>query len=155
MAVWQQHNYSFLLLAFTSTYSCDGLADKLKILLLAAGARADVRSQPGSCSTEFGHPDKFARADLTFYTLAPVPSDGSGNAAAIDGDWREVEITQHKPREIELGDCELVEQFRTSVLPMFAVRNIESRSTCIPHELSGSSVELKFETLKAVPQKPS
>ena len=69
---WQEHKYSFQYMGFTSTYSCDGLADKLKVLLLAAGARADVKSQPGACASGYGRPDKFARADLTFYTLQPL-----------------------------------------------------------------------------------
>src|SRR5579859_3894759 len=67
--VWQKHEYSFVFLGFTSTYSCDGLADKIKLLLTAAGARNDSKSQPSVCANGFGRPDKFARADLTFYTL--------------------------------------------------------------------------------------
>ncbi len=43
--VWQKHQYSFAFMGFTSTYSCDGLADKLKLLLIAAGARHDVKSR--------------------------------------------------------------------------------------------------------------
>src|ERR1700689_2245195 len=42
--VWQKHEYSFQFLGFTTTYSCDGLASKLKDLLIAAGARADAKS---------------------------------------------------------------------------------------------------------------
>lgn len=37
--LWQKQEYSFLFMGFTTTYSCDGLADKLKLLLIAAGAR--------------------------------------------------------------------------------------------------------------------
>ena len=40
--IWQKHEYSFVSMGFTSTYSCDGLADKLKRLLLAAGALAGL-----------------------------------------------------------------------------------------------------------------
>jgi hypothetical protein len=40
--IWQSHKFSFQYMGFTSTYSCDGLADKLRVLLLAAGARSDV-----------------------------------------------------------------------------------------------------------------
>ena len=65
-------------MGFTTTYSCDGLADKLRMLLLAAGARADVKSQPGACAAPFGRPDKFARADLTFSTLAPADAGAAG-----------------------------------------------------------------------------
>src|SRR5271166_5306557 len=76
--VWQKHDYSFAFMGFTSTYSCDGLADKLKTLLIAAGARADAKARAGACASGFGHPDKFARADLSFYTLVP----DSANAPA-------------------------------------------------------------------------
>src|SRR3979490_174249 len=69
--VWQKHEYSFVFMGFTSTYSCDGLADKIKVLLIDAGARHDAKSFPGACANGFGRPDKFARASLTFYTLAP------------------------------------------------------------------------------------
>src|SRR5260221_7528594 len=68
--VWQKHEYSFQFLGFTSTYSCDGLADKLKTLLIASGARPDATARAGACASGFGRPDKFARADLTFYTQA-------------------------------------------------------------------------------------
>ncbi len=133
---WQKNEYSFVSMGFTSTYSCDGLADKLKLLLLAAGARADAKAQPGGCPSAFGHPDTLARADLVFYTLMP---DAVGT-------WRAVELTPRSPRELSLGDCELVEQFRAQVLPMFATRNLEDQTTCIPHQDSGSVINLKFET---------
>ena len=42
--VWQKHEYSFAYMGFTSTYSCDGLADKIKLLLITAGARQDAKS---------------------------------------------------------------------------------------------------------------
>jgi hypothetical protein len=154
VGVWQKHQYSFAYMGFTSTYSCDGLAAKLKTLLLAAGARPDVKARAGACASGFGRPDKFARADLTFYTLAPagfsMPTDG-----AATGTWRAVTFEARKPRELSTGDCELVEQFRTNVLPMFTTRNVVSGSTCIPHELSGSTVDLKFEAFSAIPGPPA
>jgi len=146
-ATWQEHKYSFDFLGFTSTYSCDGLADKLKILLLAAGARPDVKSQPGACASSFGRPDKFARADLTFYTLIPADAAAANSGKSVDGIWHHVEFTSHEPRQLATGDCELVEQFKSTVLPMFATRNIETRTTCIPHQDSGSVIDLKFDAL--------
>jgi hypothetical protein len=148
--VWQKHEYSFLFLGFTTTYSCDGLASKLKVLLIAAGARADVKSTSGACSRGYGIPDKFARANLTFYTLAPVGTGETGGQP-IGGAWRPVVIAERSPREVRLGDCELVEQFRDKVLPMFAARNLESQMTCVPNQLSGSAINLKFQAFAAVP----
>lgn len=149
--VWQKHEYSFAFMGFTSTYSCDGLADKLKILLIAAGARADLKARAGACPSGFGRPDKFARADLTFYTLGP-PGSGPGDAKTVDGTWLPVAISRRQPRELGTGDCELVEQFRSGVLPMFTTRNVESHITCVPHQLSGSVIDLKFESFTVPPK---
>src|ERR1700722_19021626 len=88
--VWQKHEYSFVFMGFTSTYSCDGLADKIQLLLTAAGARNDSKSQAGACANGFGRPDKFARADLTFYALAPSGTDTPPGTKQVDGVWRPV-----------------------------------------------------------------
>src|ERR1700733_1536349 len=142
--VWQKHDYSFEFFGFTTTYSCDGLATNIKLLLIAAGGRADAKSTSGACSRGYGTPDTFARAYLKFYTLAPV---GTGDNASppINGAWRSVALADRSPRELRLGDCELVEQFRDKVLPLFTTRNIDNRMTCVPNQLSGSVINLKFE----------
>jgi len=147
---WQKHEYSFQFMGFTSTYSCDGLADKIKVLLLAAGARHDVKSTPGACASGFGRPDKFARADLTFYTLAPLGGGTPPEGKPVDGQWRPVSFTNRSPRELAVGDCELVEQFRNNVLPMFTIRNPENRTTCIPYQESGSVIDLRFDSFAAL-----
>lgn len=151
---WQKHQYSFQFMGFTSTYSCDGLADKVRVLLLAAGARHDVKSTPGACASGFGRPDKFARADLTFYTLAPPGGGTPLDGKPVDGSWLPVSFADRSPRELATGDCELVEQFRDKVLPMFTTRNVESRTTCIPHENSGSVINLRFESFAVAPRGP-
>jgi hypothetical protein len=148
--VWQKHVYSFQFLGFTTTYSCDGLADKVRVLLIAAGARADAKSISGACTRGFGTPDKFARANLTFYTLAPVGNAGNPHPA-VSGVWRPVAIADRSPRQLALGDCELVEQFRDKVLPMFTTRNLDSGMTCVPNQLSGSVINLKFDVFAGVP----
>jgi hypothetical protein len=148
--VWQKHEYGFQFLGFTTTYSCEGLAGKLKVLLIAAGARADAKSTSSACTRGYGSPDKFARANLTFYTLAPV-GNGENASPPVNGEWRSVVLADRSPRELALGDCELVEQFRDKVLPMFATRNIDSRMTCVPNQLSGSLINLKFEVFTGLP----
>jgi hypothetical protein len=149
--VWQKHDYSFAFMGFTSTYSCDGLADKLKTLLIAAGARADAKSRAGACASGFGRPDKLARADLSFYTLAPDSPNAPSDAKRVEGTWRPVNFSVRSPRELAVGDCEVVEQFATAVLPMFTVRNIENHTTCVPHQESGSEINLKFDAFTVTP----
>jgi hypothetical protein len=148
--VWQKHDYSFQYFGFTTTYSCDGLASKLRVLLIATGARADAKSIAGACVRGYGSPDKLARANLTFYTLAPV-GNRENASPPINGVWRPVAFADRSPREIALGDCELIEQFRDKVLPMFTTRNIENRMTCVPNQLSGSGINLKFEVFTGLP----
>ncbi len=108
--VWQKHQYNFNFMGFTSTYSCDGLADKLKVLLTAAGARKDSKAEPGACANGFGRPDKFARATLTFYTLAPdseaANGGSSGDQAAVSGSWRTITLGDRQPSTLHVGDCE-------------------------------------------------
>jgi hypothetical protein len=137
-------------MGFTSTYSCDGLADKLKILLLAAGARTDAKAHSGACPSDFGRPVKLARADLVFYTL--VPDSKQADGPQTDGAWHTVVLSSRSPREIQVGDCELVDQFRAQVLPLFATRNLVDQTTCVPHQDSGSVINLKFESFAAVAQ---
>ena len=151
--VWQKHEYSFVFMGFTSTYSCDGLADKIKLLLIAAGARHDAKSWPGACANGFGRPDKFARADLTFYTLAPIAGDTPSQDKPVDGVWRPVAFTERSPRELGIGDCELIEQFRSNVLSMFTTRNVNNGTTCVPHQDSGSRIDLRFESFFAAPSR--
>ena len=152
---WQKHEYSFVYMGFTATYSCDGLADKLKLLLIAAGARDDVKSQPGACAAGFGRPDKFARADLTFYTLVPNRDGTPATDTKTDGVWRPVLLTDRSPVGLNTGDCELTELFRNNVLPMFTTRNLDNHTVCIPHQNSGSVINLRFESFATVPSKAS
>ena len=149
--IWQKHQYTFAYLGFTSTYSCDGLAGQLKRLLLAAGARADSKSQPGVCASPYGRPDKFARADLTFYTLAPLDNGKPSEEKPVDGVWRSVALAPHSPQGLQIGDCELVDQFRAQVLPMFTTRNIVNQVTCVPYQESGTLIDLRFDAFAAAP----
>jgi hypothetical protein len=136
---WQAHEYEFHYMGFTSTYSCDGLGDKLQLLLRLTGARADAKVAP-SCSRGYGVPDKLVQAKVTFSTLQST--DASTDA---DGIWRHVELSAHHPFELESGDCELVEQFRDTLLPMFATRNLKSQITCVPHQATGTNFSLSFD----------
>jgi hypothetical protein len=133
--------------------SLAALADKIKLLLLASGARSDAKSQAGACAN-FGNPDKFANATLTFYTLAPAAADASADAKPVGAVWRRVSLSTFPPHTLGRGDCELIEQFRHSVLPMFTTRNVEDHVTCVPHQLSGSNIDLRFESLALPPARP-
>jgi hypothetical protein len=191
---WQQHDVTFTYSGFTSKYSCDGLADKVKLLLRAVGARADARVTSYGCSEPFGRPTEFPRVRLQFATLAPAapaagataprtdlragapgatkpaappnayghvigreaPRIGAPAAAvappageAVPGRWQRVKLSRNSPRSLDPGDCELVEQFRDKVLPLFATRDIDDDTRCVPHQVAGTSVDLEVEVFTA------
>jgi hypothetical protein len=99
-----------------------------------------------SCARGFGVPDKLAEAKVTFSTLQASPSDTS-----VDGVWRHVELSARHPFELQSGDCELIEQFRDTLLPMFATRNVKHQITCVPHQDSGSNFSLSFDVFAPPP----
>ena len=153
LGVWAEQTYSFVHLGFTATYSCDGLADKLTVLLRAAGARADVQARALGCAGGFGRPNKFARVDLRFYTLQPPASGQPREAAAapVPGVWRTVSFAPRSPRELDHGDCELVEEFRNVLLPKFATRAVADGLRCVPNSISPGDLRFAFEAFTALP----
>jgi hypothetical protein len=152
LGTWQAHKYEFHFMGVTSTYSCDGLGDKLQLLLRLTGARGDMHVAP-LCARGFGVPDKLAEATIIFSSLQPA-ADGSstGAGSTVSGVWRHVELSTDRPRELRDGDCELMEQFRDSVLPMFATRNVQTRGECIPNQASGF-FSLQFDVFAATGDK--
>jgi hypothetical protein len=147
---WQSHTYQFHFMGFTATYSCDGLGDKLQLLLRLAGARADAKVTP-TCARGFGVPDKLADAQVVFSTLQPAAAAGANADSSAAGSWRHVELAPQHPFALQVGDCELVEQFRDTLLPMFATRNLKSQINCVPHQESGSNFSLSFDVLAPPP----
>jgi hypothetical protein len=155
--VWQKHEYELHYMGFTSTYSCDGLEGQLRLLLKAAGARDDVQVSSAPCDRPDGHPTRFAAANMTFYTLVPA-SGGSGapaGAATTPAMWRTVKLADHSPSQLESGDCELVEEFRDQILPMFTTRNVVDNMSCVPHDEHIGQLRLSFDVLTSAPVTPA
>jgi hypothetical protein len=157
-AAWQAHELEFQFFGFTTTYSCDGLESKLRLLLGRLGARPDFSVEGFGCARGPGMPDKFARARLKFASLQPTAdrgtpaSSGASAEAPVEGVWRAVALAPHRPYPLEAGDCELIEQFRDKVLPLFTTRAVHNQVSCIPHQTPGS-FSLSFEVF-APPAKP-
>jgi hypothetical protein len=144
--VWTRHEIVYEQLGFTTIYSCAGLAEKMRALLRASGARKDLAVTPNDCGVE---PTKFARVQVIFSSLAPPsrPAAGADATGRQLGSWRKVWLAPRSPRELTDGDCELVERFRDQVLPLMTTRNVADHVRCIPHQLSGSVIDLRFEVL--------
>lgn len=179
--VWVRRELNFTYMGFTSYYSCESLADKLRVLLRLAGARDDLVVRARGCAGGASQVDVMPSARLEFYTFAPAASAPPVAAPAAAppappakqlgrdapklrrraeagaqepgvGAWRKVEIDGRGPRRlVAAGDCELVEQFTRDVLPLFTTRNVDDRTRCTPHQRSAFDVQLSFEAIGPVP----
>jgi hypothetical protein len=143
-ASWHKQELQFTYTGFTTNYTCDGLQGKLKLLLRLAGARpdADVRVP---CTSPAGSPQRSSTVLLTLHTLAPAAAADAN--AATTGVWKDVAWRAGSPRELDAGDCELVDEFSRRILPLFTTRNVENRMTCTPGQVNPSGFDLRFSVL--------
>ena len=151
-ANWQKHEINFTYMGITSYYSCDGIESKLRLLLRLAGARPDAKVRV-ACTSPVGRPQRSSMTLLTFHSLTAVAGDAakSGAPAAVAGIWKDVNWRVGSPRELDAGDCELVEQFAQRILPLFATRNVENHTTCVPHQVDPWGIKLRFTVLAPAP----
>jgi len=147
---WRSQKTELVYMGFTSTYSCDGLQGKLELLLRQLGARPDFKVNASGCARGYGEPSRFARATLEFSSLQPVEGDAAGQDPAVNGTWRSLQLSPHHPFDLQDGDCELMEQFRDRVLPLFATRGLQVRTTCVPHQDTGGPFDLQMQVFAAV-----
>jgi len=133
-AVWTQKQLHFLFQGFTAHYSCDGLEDKIRHVVKELGARGDFEVHAAGCSSPFGKPDPFPAVDIRMSVLAPAPDKAAG-ADLVAAHWKRVDLHLDKDPVWEAGDCELLEQIKQKLLPLFATRNVEFTSNCIPHQV--------------------
>jgi len=157
-AVWKEHRVEFVYMGRTSSYSCDGLTDKLRAIMTQLGARRDMRIVGIGCP-EYGRPagpnSLGPSLSIRFYSPAlPTAADkvrGRSDRDAVDAHYEPFKIVPDAFRDMSVGDCELVEEFAQQVLPKFTVRGLKKAITCIPYQLSGSDYSLRGEALRAQP----
>jgi hypothetical protein len=149
-AVWTPKELRFVYLGFTTHYSCDGLGDKMRAILLQLGARPDLKLRELPCSGQLGRPTEFPGVTVNLNVLTPWDA-GSANAAVtpVPAHWKLVELSTDRDPLKEAGDCELIEQVKARVLPLFTTRNIDYHSTCIPNQLTVGGTQLKAVVLIA------
>ena len=154
-AVWKQSKIEFHYFGRTSRYSCDGLRDKVRALLLDVGVRSDMRLRTNGCeigrislngispglSIEFSSPMQRAATDMP-----PATEE-----KPFDARFEPFSFKQDAFRNLNVGDCELVEEFVRQILPKLSSRNLKQDITCVPYQQSGSSYRVSGEILKAVP----
>ena len=144
-AVWIQKEVQFTYMGFTTHYTCDGLRDTVREMLLQLGARKDdlkVYEQP--CSRP-ERPDPFPGVKIKMSVLQPAA--GASDAPTVDAYWKPIKLPYRAVGLDAAGQCELLEQFKQKVLPLFTTRNVDLRASCVPHQLEPLGTSLQAEVL--------
>lgn len=149
-AVWKQQTLIFSYSGFTSRYTCLGLRDKVREVLLALGARKEGLSVSYfSCGADLNRPSPFPGVKLRFSSLQPAASGATDTVAAR---WSALDLG--KRANLEQGDCELAEQLEQKVLPLFATRKLVSEHACTPRQLPTGRPTLQLEVLSLAAPAP-
>ena len=157
-AVWREQHLEFFYMGRTSRYSCDGLRDKVRAMLLDLGARRDLKISAIGCgdSGQMRHNSPAPSLNITF--SAPALPDPSvkplheGDLAATDARFESFIITSDAFRNLGFGDCELVEEFSHQILPKLVTRALKRDIACVPYQASGSRFLVRGEILKPLPR---
>lgn len=134
-AVWVHRHVTFVYQGFTTHYSCTGLRDKIRSMLWKLGAR-DLEVHEQGCTRPVG-PEPFPGVRVRMRVLVPTSSEhGKKAGPPVAAHWQNVVLMPRNAGPSEEGNCELIEQFKETFLPLFTTRHIRYRSTCIPHQLT-------------------
>ena len=148
LAVWTPKEVQFTYMGFTTTYSCDGLQADIREMLLQLGARKDdlkVYEEP--CSGPPDRPNPFPGVRIKMSVLTPAPSTESDVSHMVQAQWKTVKLPYRETGINAAGQCELLEQFKKTVLPLFTTRNVDLVATCVPHQLSPLGTKLQADVL--------
>jgi hypothetical protein len=157
-AVWKEQHLNFYYMGRTSRYSCNGLRDKVRAMLLELGARRDLTI------TALGCEDTAARVrlaspgpNLSIVFSSPVLADAAvkplhaADPSSVDARFEAFSITSDAFRNMETADCELVGEFAHQVLPKLATRKLKQDIACVPFQQSGGRFLVRGEVLRSVP----
>jgi hypothetical protein len=145
-AEWKQQKVDFPFSAFTAYYTCTGLEDKIRFILLRFGARPDLKVRAYSCDRAENRPNKSAWVSVEFSSL--VPASDPSTPGAVKGSWKDVRLAPNRPYEMGMGECELVEQMASMVKKGFTLRNVSYNTTCVPKQVSVGDYSVSAQSLQ-------
>ena len=150
-AVWAEKKANFTFQGFTSRYTCDAIEDAIRDVLRQFGARrSDIKLSSTGCSDP-GRPSPFPGVNIRMSVLQPAVASSSETVAAH---WKTVNLKLNDNFRNTSGQCELVEEVKKQIVPLFTTRNLDSRTHCIPHQVTAGEPTLKVDVIFADVEAP-
>lgn len=147
---WVHRHANLSYWGVTALYSCDGLEDNIRTLLLHLGARkGDVKVTARGCPRGPNVPSRTAMVEMDFYSLAP--SSDANAADSVQARWAPVLVNTTHPYDMGRGNCELVEELKDILSQNFSFRDLKYRTECIPYEELPAPYSIQAEALKPLP----
>ena len=153
-AHWVERKLDYTYMGFTTHYSCDGLRDTVRDVLLTLGARKqDLKVQSRGCSRLNG-PEPFPGVAATFSVLVPVTPDEIGkvgNTKPQPTQWQTVDLVKQMRSGVDQAPCELLTQLKDKALPLFTSRNLTFHESCVPHQVTIGEIQFSVDVLRPAP----
>lgn len=154
-AVWKEQRLDFSYMGRTARYSCQGLRDKMRSLLLDLGARRDLQVSLYACDESAPLRRGYLGPKLSIVFSSPALPDPAakparpGDLLAVDARYEPFTLTSDAFKNYGVGDCELVEEFAREILPRLSARVEKQDITCVPYQATGSRFYVHGEILRA------
>jgi hypothetical protein len=142
---WQHQQVSTTYFGTTARFTCSGIEEAVKQLLLYFGARRDLRVT-ASCP-DLERPVVTAVVHSDFYALAPADI---GATDTVPGEWQAIRLSPRVPRFMDRNECELVDQFKELLSKHFSLRDLQYRTSCTPYDSTLEDYNVTAQVLKPV-----
>jgi hypothetical protein len=147
-AVWVPKELNFRYVGFTTKYSCDGLRDKMRSILLQLGARDDLKVTGYGCIA-VNSPETTPGVRIAMHVLESASAAAGQTAAGhtVAAHWKTIDLLADR-NLVDAGlDCELVAQLHREVLPLFAPRHVDYSAACSVNTPLPGGTKLKADVL--------
>jgi len=159
-AVWKEQRLNFFYQGQTSRYSCEGLRDKVRAMLLDLGARRDLDVAALGCERPTAAVRLAAAGpSLALVFAAPALADArpraarGADAAVLDARFESFAIAADVFRNMGVADCELVQDFARQILPKLVTRDLKQAVVCVSDSKGGPRFLVRGEVLKILPRR--
>ncbi len=143
---WVHRHAMFTYFGISSLYSCDGLEDNIRALLVHLGARKeDAKVNARGCPHGSSVPGRNSIIELDFYSLSPSADANSANT--VPARWTPVLVSETQPYFMGRGDCELVQELKDILSKNFSFRGLNYRTECVPYQQHVNQFSVKAEAL--------
>ena len=156
-AKWVSRTVDFTYQGFTTQYTCDGLQEYVETILQAFGARKkDLQVNIRPCAA-LGNSDFSFSPGVrgTISVLVPATADevSRGDPGIVQAHWKSVDLMRNRKLDNDHGgQCELLEQSKRGLLPLFTTRNLDFTANCVPHETYRGGMTFKVDVLQPDPK---